>query len=335
MSAKNKTQGSDCSNPAETKKIIMKKIFLFFFLFLVSEQLYAQKQISAKKRFQLISAAPVVYLWDTIYSKAKPYCIMKELKVNEYHPDFIIQNLLGENCLYIRYDKAMVLGGHYNVRFTKSGKNVTIALKDENDLPDFIVSNDLFIGNEIPESREKNFLDNYCTTISTNQNQNELENTPENIGDTTDSNTLNKSLVTFPIDSSKLTKDGGISVPLIKGKNQIYSFSIMINDCPVDFHLDTGAADVIMPKSMYTKLLASGCIVKGNILEQKLYTTAGGKLVMGQVVTISDIDIEGVKIYNVKAAVLPNGLPLFGLSALSNLAKVQLDFNNSRMIIYK
>ena len=181
---------------------MIKKIFFLTVILLSFHILYGQNQISSKKRLNLISAAPVVYLWDTIYSNAKHYCVMKELKLNEYHLDFIVQNLLGENCLYIRYDKAVVLGGHYNVRFNKSGKNVTIALKDETGLPDFIVGSDLFLGNEIPESREKNFLNNYSSDYSMNVNTNNSEDSAENKTENSESDTSSKRIVQFPTDST-------------------------------------------------------------------------------------------------------------------------------------
>lgn len=129
-------------------------------MILISSNLFAQKILTGEKRLKAISAAPVVYLDDTIYSKAKPYCLMKEIKVNEYHPDCALKNMRGEELIYIKWDTKSSLMGTYVLTFKKDGKSVKLSITDEEKIPEIIVNNDLFVNNDVPDDREKNFISN-------------------------------------------------------------------------------------------------------------------------------------------------------------------------------
>ena len=138
----------------------MKKIVYSFILILISTNLFAQKILTGEKRLKAISAQPVVYLDDTIYSKAKPYCLMKQIKVNEYHTDCSVKNMRGEELIYIKWDTKSSLMGAYVLTFKKDGKSVKLSITDEEKLPDLIVNNDLFVNNDVPDDREKNYISN-------------------------------------------------------------------------------------------------------------------------------------------------------------------------------
>ncbi len=139
----------------------MKKIFFYLIIFVFANtNLFAQKILTGEKRLKAISAAPVVYLDDTIYSKAKPYCLMKQIKVNEYHPDCSIKNMRGEELIYIKWDTKSTLMGAYVLTFKKDGKGVKLSVTDEEKFPELIVNNDLFVNNDVPDDREKNFISN-------------------------------------------------------------------------------------------------------------------------------------------------------------------------------
>ncbi len=138
----------------------MKKIFYFLVLVLTTTNLFAQKILTGDKRLKAISAEPVVYLDDTIYSKANPYCLMKQIKVNEYHPDCSIKNMRGEELIYIKWDTKSNLMGAYVLTFKKDGKSVKLSITDEEKFPELIVNNDLFVNNDVPDDREKNFIEN-------------------------------------------------------------------------------------------------------------------------------------------------------------------------------
>lgn len=138
----------------------MKKIFYLFILVFTTSNLFAQKILTGEKRLKAISAEPVVYLDDTIYSKAKPYCLMKQIKVNEYHPDCSVKNMRGEELIYIKWDTKSSLMGAYVVTFKKDGKSVKLSITDEEKFPELIVNNDLFVNNDVPDDREKNFISN-------------------------------------------------------------------------------------------------------------------------------------------------------------------------------
>jgi len=149
----------------------MKKIFYSFVLILISTNLFAQKILTGDKRLKAISAVPVVYLDDTIYSKAKPYCLMKQIKVNEYHPDCSLKNMRGEELIYIKWDTKSGMMGAYVLTFKKDGKSVKLSITDEEKFPDLIVNNDLFVNNDVPDDREKNFISNNGGTTTETKSQ--------------------------------------------------------------------------------------------------------------------------------------------------------------------
>ncbi len=138
----------------------MNKLFYSFIFILISSNLFAQKILTGDKRLKAISAEPVVYLDDTIYSKAKPYALMKQIKVNEYHPDCSVKNMRGEELIYIKWDTKSGMLGAYVLTFKKDGKSVKLTVTDEEKFPELIVNSDLFVNNDVPSDREANFISN-------------------------------------------------------------------------------------------------------------------------------------------------------------------------------
>lgn len=155
----------------------MNKLFYSFIFILISTNLFAQKILTGDKRLKAISADPVVYLDDTIYSKAKPYCLMKQIKVNEYHPDCSVKNMRGEELIYIKWDTKSGMLGAYVLTFKKDGKSVKLTVTDEEKFPELIVNNDLFVNNDVPSDRETNFMSNNggSTTETKTQNKGNSE----------------------------------------------------------------------------------------------------------------------------------------------------------------
>lgn len=136
-----------------------KLIYTFVFLTLTLN-VFAQKQLTGEKRFKAINADPVVYLDDTVYSKGTPYCIMKEIKVNEYHPDYSVKNLRNEELIYIKWDTKSGVLGSYVLTFKKDGKIVKLGTIGEEKFPEMLINNDLFVNNDVPADRETNFISN-------------------------------------------------------------------------------------------------------------------------------------------------------------------------------
>ncbi len=138
----------------------MKKLIYSILLVFISANLFAQKTLTGEKRLKAVNADPVVYLDDTVYSKGTPYCLMKEIKVNEYHPDYSVKNIRGEELIYIKWDTKISLMGAYVFKFMKDGKSVKLSITDEEKFPMLLVNNDLFVNNDVPANREENFINN-------------------------------------------------------------------------------------------------------------------------------------------------------------------------------
>ena len=95
----------------------MNKLVYALIFILISSNLFAQKILTGDKRLKAISVSPVVYLDDTIYNNSKPYCLMKEIILNEYHPDYSVKNMIGDELIYIKWDTKSGLLGEYVLTF--------------------------------------------------------------------------------------------------------------------------------------------------------------------------------------------------------------------------
>ena len=138
----------------------MNKLVYALIFILISSNLFAQKILTGDKRLKAISVSPVVYLDDTIYNNSKPYCLMKEIILNEYHPDYSVKNMIGDELIYIKWDTKSGLLGEYVLTFKKDNKTVELSITDEKKIPGLIVNSELFANNDVPDDREKNFIGN-------------------------------------------------------------------------------------------------------------------------------------------------------------------------------
>lgn len=155
-----------------------KKIFFSIALVLIATNLFAQKMLTGDKRAKAIIAKPVVYMDDTVYSKGTPYCLMKEIKLNDFHPDYSVKNMRGEELIYISWDTKSGVMGAYILKFKMDGKSAKLKTTEEEDLPELIVNNDLFVNNNVPADRETNFISanggDVGGTKSTNKSNSEI-----------------------------------------------------------------------------------------------------------------------------------------------------------------
>ena len=117
------------------------------------------------------------------------------------------------------------------------------------------------------------------------------------------------------LDPTSLIKPKSIEVPLKRNRNGHYLLAGRINGKTVEFLLDTGATDVVVPETTARRLgLPYGA--RGKAM------TANGAVTIYQT-RIARLDLGQIKLTNIDASINPSmkGAILLGMSALS-----QIDF---------
>jgi uncharacterized protein (TIGR02145 family) len=122
----------------------------------------------------------------------------------------------------------------------------------------------------------------------------------------------------------KMRKQAGVSV-----------ISCKVNGLKLDFIFDTGASDVSISFTEVLFMLKNGYLSKDDIIGTNKYYNADGDLNEGLEVILREIDIEGRKMFNIKASIVKNlkAPLLLGQSAISQLGKIELDLDNNTLTI--
>lgn len=116
-----------------------------------------------------------------------------------------------------------------------------------------------------------------------------------------------------------------------------YSVSCSVNGLPLDFIFDTGASTVTLSKKQALFMLKNGYLKKEDIKGKNYYSTANGDISVGTVINLRKINISGLILTNVEAAIIDsdNAPLLLGQSALKKLGKVQIDYKNSTLTVIR
>ena len=107
-----------------------------------------------------------------------------------------------------------------------------------------------------------------------------------------------------------------------------YYMQIKVNNQNINFMIDTGASDVVIDR-----VLAQNLGIKlDNLFYDKVFSTANGQ-VYGASIFFDEIDISGIKFYNVAASVTDSELkvPLLGMSFLRRFYRYE--FYKDRLIL--
>lgn len=122
----------------------------------------------------------------------------------------------------------------------------------------------------------------------------------------------------------KMRRQGGVSV-----------ISCKVNGLKLDFIFDTGASDVSISLTEVLFMMKNGYLSKDDLIGTNKYFNADGDLNEGLVVNLKEIEIAGIKLYNVKASTVKNlkAPLLLGQSAISKLGKIQLDLESNTITI--
>ncbi|MCD8211487.1 MAG: tetratricopeptide repeat protein, partial [Oscillospiraceae bacterium] len=121
-------------------------------------------------------------------------------------------------------------------------------------------------------------------------------------------------------------------IPFTK-ESGILKVACSINNLPLYFYFDTGAADVSMSIVEAAFMVKNGYLTQRDIGGSQYYQNATGEISEGTVVNLRDVEFGGVHLADVKASVVRNqNAPLLlGQSALQKLGSVEID--NVRQVL--
>ena len=122
----------------------------------------------------------------------------------------------------------------------------------------------------------------------------------------------------------KMKREGGISIIPCK-----------VNGLNLNFIFDTGASNVSLSMTEATFMLKNGYLSESDILGTNKFSDATGKISEGVIINLKEIEIAGLKLYNVKASIVKNNKAplLLGQSAIGKLGVIQLDLEQNTLTI--
>ncbi|MDE6696447.1 MAG: retroviral-like aspartic protease family protein [Muribaculaceae bacterium] len=120
------------------------------------------------------------------------------------------------------------------------------------------------------------------------------------------------------------TKEGGVTKVKCK-----------INELPLHFVFDTGAADVTMSMVEANFMFKNDYIKPSDIIGSARYMDANGDISEGTIVNLRKVDFGGLELDNVRASVVRNQKAplLLGQSVLGRLGKIEIDNPGQKLII--
>jgi|GEM_PF-261911 len=131
-------------------------------------------------------------------------------------------------------------------------------------------------------------------------------------------------VVALPQVTIQMKREGGVSIVPCK-----------VNGLNLKFIFDTGASDVSISMTEATFMLKNDYLSKDDIIGKANYLDANGNVSVGVKIRLREIEIAGLKLFNVEASVVNNMKAplLLGQSAISKLGTVQLDLNANTLTI--
>jgi clan AA aspartic protease (TIGR02281 family) len=119
----------------------------------------------------------------------------------------------------------------------------------------------------------------------------------------------------------------------LESSGNTYQLKATINDTvKINFTLDTGASDVLIPAEVALTLLGSGTLSESDFIGYQTYKLADGSTLPSAQFKLRDMEVGSRRLTNVVASVGPVGSsPLLGQSFLSRLGSWTID--NRRQIL--
>lgn len=122
----------------------------------------------------------------------------------------------------------------------------------------------------------------------------------------------------------KMKSDGGVSIIPCK-----------VNGLNLNFIFDTGASNVSISLTEASFMFKNGYLDTADIIGTSNYLDANGNINEGVVINLKEIEIAGLKMFDVKATIIKNikAPLLFGQSAISKLGLIQMDLKSNTITI--
>lgn len=123
-----------------------------------------------------------------------------------------------------------------------------------------------------------------------------------------------------------------IEIPFVT-EGGVKIVNIKVNNIPLDFIFDTGASLISISETEARFLVKQGTLTEEDFLGIQQFIDANGDISEGLLVNLREIDIQGYKLYNVKASIVQNANAplLLGQSLLEKFAQVTIDNRNKKI----
>lgn len=124
--------------------------------------------------------------------------------------------------------------------------------------------------------------------------------------------------------------DEMIEIPFTKDMG-VTKVKCTVNELPLHFVFDTGAADVTMSLVEATFMLKNDYLKPDDFIGSARYIDANGDISEGAVVNLRHVNLGGVELSNVRASIVKNQKAplLLGQSVLGRLGRIEIDNNKS------
>jgi clan AA aspartic protease (TIGR02281 family) len=127
---------------------------------------------------------------------------------------------------------------------------------------------------------------------------------------------------------------GQTTIRLIK-KDGLFYIPCKVNGLALNFIFDTGASDVTISLTEANFMLKNGYLSKNEIIGASSGQLANGEITKSTTILLKEIEVGGIKIYNVRASIINNADAslLLGQSAMAKFGNFQIDPNNGILTI--
>jgi hypothetical protein len=142
----------------------------------------------------------------------------------------------------------------------------------------------------------------------------------------------------FVSGSNNKTNFDSTSISFVKIAAGVYEVPIVINDVlKIDIIFDTGASEVYLTPDIILTLIRTKTINEDDILEGKKFIDANGNINLSLRFNLREIRIGNYIVKNIPCGVsqTTQGISLLGLSAISKLGKIQIDFAESTLKVVR
>lgn len=125
-----------------------------------------------------------------------------------------------------------------------------------------------------------------------------------------------------------------VEIPFTK-ESGVTKVKCTINDLPLYFVFDTGAADVTISMVEANFMLKNDYIQPSDVIGSSYYIDANGNISEGTIINIKKVNFGGLELDNVRASVVRNQKAplLLGQSVLGRLGKIEIDNQKQKLKI--